>query len=73
MDGIIPVDVYTRLSAECAIEGLERSTESRLSGVNVAFLLLFSFEPHGMYGTPQIKLPMDGITSNISHCAGLWP
>ena len=28
-----------------------------MSGVNEAFLLLFGFVPHGVYGTPQIKLP----------------
>ena len=33
-----------------------------------AFLLLFSFVPHGMYGTPQIKLP---TKSSLQHTLGL--
>ena len=44
---------------------------SRLSGVNVrldlAFLLLLSFVPHGMYGAPQIKLP---TKSSLQHMLG---
>ena len=59
----IPVDAYARLSAECSIEGLERSVRSDL-----AFLLLLSFVPHGMYGTPQIKLP---TKSSLQHTLGL--
>ena len=43
-----------------------------MSSVNVkfdlAFLLLLSFVPHGMYGTPQIKLP---TKSSLQHTLGL--
>ena len=30
---------------------------------DLAFLLLFSFVPHGMCGTPQIKLPTKFVTT----------
>ena len=35
---------------------------------DLAFLLLLSFVPHGMYGTPQIKLP---TKSSLQHTLGL--
>ena len=35
---------------------------------DLAFLLLFSFVPHGMYGTPQIKLP---TKSSLQHALRL--
>ena len=51
-----PVDMYARPSAECSIEGLERSiikvVRCQLE-IDLAYLLLFSFVPHGMCGTPQ--------------------
>ena len=36
--------------------------------LDLAFLLLLSFVPHGMYGTPQIKLP---TKSSLQHTLGL--
>jgi len=57
----IPVDAYAQLSAECSIEGLKRSIIKvvwcQRDRFDLAFLLLLSFVQHGMYGTPQIKLP----------------
>ena len=36
--------------------------------LDLAFLLLLSFVPHGMYGTPQITLP---TKSSLQHTLGL--
>ena len=67
----IPVDAYARLSAKCSIEGLERSIIKVVwcqLEIRLGILLLLSFVPHGMYGTPQIKLP---TKSSLQHTLGL--
>ena len=59
----IYIYIYQLISAECSIEGLERGIINDVR-FDLAFLLLFSFVPHSICGTPQIKLP---TKSSLQH------